>query len=181
MGTIKKRVVALLVALSMVSSLALTACNATDQIQEAANDAISQVAQAIQGDVTGEVGTEYQTQWFTFSVDSMSVAPTYGDYTAAEGNSLVIATITETNTSGQSQAFGTFDWFVDDDSLADYIYPLDPTTEQMMPLDFTLEDGDTVTYDVVIEYPSNLANPFLMYIEADTEGNTYTTFRVPVK
>jgi hypothetical protein len=173
-----KSVAVLLLTLSMISGLTLTACGAVEQ---AANSAAESLAQLIEGDVTGTVGTEYRTMWFTFTVDSMETTQSYNDYAASDGNTLVIAHITETNNSGADQPFGTFDWFVDDTSLPEYIYPLDPLNDDMMPVEFTLSDGETASYDVVIEYPDNLANPYLMYIEADDEGQTYTTFKVPVK
>lgn len=178
--TIKRRFMAVLVSLSLVATVSLGACGAGEQVQQAADDIASSVAQLIEGEVTGEAGVEYTTQWFTFEVESMSVANTYADYTAAEGNTLVIAHITETNISGASQPFGTFDWFVDDDSLTDYIYPLDPLNDAMMPTSFTLADGESASYDVVIEYPASLAAPYLMYIEADETGATYTTFKIPI-
>lgn len=180
MKSLKKRALALVVSLCMVSTFALTACNAGEQVQQAADDAINAVAQMLEGEVTGEVGKEYTTKWFTFTVDSMSTGTSYADYTAAEGNTLLIAHITETNVSGSSQPFGTFDWFVDDDTLAEYIYPLDPLNDEMMPASFTLEDGETASYDLVIEYPSDLPSPFLMYIEADDQGDTYNTFKLAI-
>lgn len=177
----KKRIIAVLVALCMVSTLSLTACGVGEQVQQATDDAIEAVAQMIDGEVTGEIGTEYTTKWFTFTVDSMSTSYSYGDYTAEAGNILVIAHITEKNISGATQPFGTFDWFVDDTTLADYIYPLEPMNDDMMPESFELSDGETASYDVVIEFPEDLANPFLMYIEADDQGSTYDTFMIPIK
>jgi hypothetical protein len=173
----KKRVLALLVALSLVSSLTLTACNAVEQV---AQSAAENVAQFLEGDVTGEVGTKYETRWFSFTVDSAERTQNYDSYTASEGNTLLVVHITETNTSGEPQAFGTFDWFLDDDSLGEYIYPLDPLNDTMMPSSFTLADEETASYDVVIECPSSLANPYLMYVETDTDDQTYTTFKLPV-
>ncbi len=178
MSNLKKRGLALVLALCMVSTFTLTACN---QVEQAANDVSNAVAQMIEGDVTGVVGTEYATKWFTFTVDTMETAQSYGDYTAAEGNTLLVAHITETNTSGSSQPFGTFDWFVDDSSLPDYIFPLDPFTDEMMPASFNLSDGETASYDIVIEYATSLAEPYLMYIEVDEEGTTYTSFKIPIK
>lgn len=137
-------------------------------------------ATSITGDVTGEVGRLYSTKWFTFTVESMKTATTYGDYTAASGNTLLIAHITLTNTSGSDQPFGTFDWVVDDSSLGDYIIPLDPFTSKMMPAEFTLYDGETASYDVVIEYPTNLARPYLLYNEVNDLGTVSATFKIAI-
>ena len=182
MKSLKMRMMTLVLSLCLVSSVALTGCGAGEQVQQTAADVAETVsnaaAQLIEGDVTGRVGKEYTTKWFTFTVDSMETVASYDDYTAAEGNTLLVAHITEKNISGSSQPFGTFDWLVDDDSLAEYIYPLDPFNGDMMPASFTLADGEEASYDVVIEYSTSLANPFLMYMEVDDQGDTYTSFKI---
>jgi hypothetical protein len=137
--------------------------------------------EVISGEFTGSVGKGYETRWFQFTVDSMTTASSYEGYTADAGYILVIAHVTETNIFGSTQPFGTFDWFVDDSTLTDYIYPLDPFTDDMMPDSFDLRDGETASYDVVIEYPADLANPYFMYIEADEEDNRYATFKIPIR
>ncbi len=139
-------------------------------------------ATEISGDVTGVVGEEYETKWFTFTVDSMETAQSYGDYTAPDGFVLLIAHITETNISGSEQPFGTFDWFVADGTASGIEYdPLDPFNNEMMPTEFMLDNDETASYDVVVEYPADLATPYLMYLEVDEYGTTYTTFKIPVK
>lgn len=181
MKSLRTKLLTLVLSLCFVSSIALTGCGAGEQVQQVADDAANSAAQLIEGDVTGEVGKEYTTKWFTFTVDSITIDTSYAGYTAAEGNKLVIAHITETNIFGSPQPFGTFDWVVDDDSLEDYIFPLDPFSDDMMPASFELADGETASYDVVIEYSEILANPFLMYTEADNQGDTYTSFKIPIK
>ncbi len=138
----------------------------------------------ISGNVTGRVGEEYSTRWFTFTFNSLETGSTYSrgsaNYTASSGNTLVIASITITNTSGGEQPFGTFDWFVNARSLSEPIWPIDPLNNNMMPTDFYLQDGETATYDVVIEYPSNLASPYFTYTEVDEYGGTHATFQIPI-
>ena len=181
MTKISKKVLLLLVAVSMVATLALTACGGGSQAKDTTEDTTESAAQTLEGDVTGEIGKEYQSKWFTFSVDALTKTDSIPELSAGEGNSLVVATVTITNTSGSEQLFGTFDWLVDDDSLAEYIYPVDPLNDKMMPAEFALKDGETATYDVVVEFPADLANPFFMYIEADENGQTYSTFKIPIK
>ena len=183
MKNFKKAGVALLVALCMIATMTLAACGGVqEQVDQITDNVSNAISQAVEGDITGQVGKEYSTRWFDFTVNSMVTGPDYeGLIQAASGNTLVIANITITNTFGSPQPFGTFDWFVDDDSLADYIFPHNPVNNTMMPEAYTLEDGETVTYDVVVEFPANLANPYLMYIEADQKGETYNTFRIPIK
>lgn len=179
----KRRIAVLFATLCMLSSLAFAACGSDEQAQQTADGspgASSTDVQTITNDTTGEVGVEYATKWFVFTVESLTTAQSYDAHAAADGNSLAIAHVTLTNTSGSSQEFGTYDWLVDDDTLSAYLYPLDPINSEMMPSSFTLSDGETASYDVVIEYPADLSNPFFMYIEADDQGNTYGTFRIPI-
>jgi hypothetical protein len=139
--------------------------------------------QTLEGDVVGKVGTKYETKWFSFTVNSMTTGTTYQGYSAASGNTLVISNITITSTSSTPQSYGTFDWRVDDDTLAEYIYPMDPITgvKDMMPASFELSQGQTATYNVIIEYPSSLPSPVLMYIEAGESGTRYSTFVIPIR
>jgi len=139
--------------------------------------------QQLSGDVTGQVGTTYSTRWFDFTVNSMQISSSYDGITAANGNNLAIVNVTITSTFDTPQPYGTFDWFVDDDSLPNFIWPLDPVSgsANMMPKEFTLDPGQSVTYDVVIEYPANLANPYFMYTEIGASGDVYTSFRIPVR
>jgi len=139
--------------------------------------------QELFGDVTGQVGTTYSTRWFDFTVNSMQISQTYDSITARSGNNLVIVNVTITSTFDTPQPYGTFDWFLDDDTLSNYIWPLDPVSgsNNMMPEKFDLDPGQSVTYDVVIEYPSNLANPFFMYAEINANGDVFTSFKIPVR
>lgn len=179
MTGVKKRVAAglLLLCLVSASSPSLAGCDVAEEVPHVAGEAVSQL---FEGDVIGEVGTEYVTKWFSFTVASLEVTQSYGTYTAAESNTLVVAHIIETNTSGASLPFGTYDWFVADDLLTERIFPLDAFTDEMMPSSFTLSDGKTGEYDVVIEYSTSLADPFLIYIEAGAQGSTYSTFKIPL-
>lgn len=171
----------LAIILCVMLSLSLFACGQdTSPAQQDDTAAITSSSEMLEGDITGVVGTEYETKWFTFTIDSLSSASSYGDYTAADGNLLAVAHITETNTSSDQQHFGTFDWFVDDGSFENLYYPLDPLNDTMMPASFVLEAGETASYDVVIEYPLELAAPSLMYVEADDQGGIYVTFKVPL-
>ena len=138
------------------------------------------IDQILSGDVMGQVGVKYSTKWFDFTVNSLTTAQSYGSITAGNGNTLVIANLTITNTFGSTQPFGTFDWFVDDDTLAQYIFPLDPVSANMMPLNFDIKDAETVNYDVVIEIPANLPNPVFMYMEISSSGDVYTSFKIPI-
>jgi len=177
MASIKKRAVALLLAVCMAATLGLVGCGTGGNPINSVSNAI---AQMIEGDVTGQAGKEYATKWFTFTVNTMGTGTSFAGYEAASGNKLVLANITITNTFGSPQPFGTYDWLVDDGSLANPYWPMAPLNSNMMPENYMLNDGETVNYDVLVEYPANMSNPNFMYIEVDEEGNTFTTFKIPI-
>ena len=183
MKTMGKRLVVLLVVVSMAAALTLTGCTGgsnNDQTSQGGSitDTISQL---LEGDVNGQVGQEYATKWFTFTVNSMSTGTSFAGYTAGSGNKLVIANITITNTFGSAQPFGTYDWFVKGDGSTEEIWPLSPLNNTMMPDSFMVNDNETVTYDVVVEFPSDLKNPMFMYTEVDEKGSVFTTFKIAIK
>jgi hypothetical protein len=183
----KRKFLALLLSLIVATSLALTGCNGNNNNNDSSDDSSNVVdevvSQLLDGDVTGQVGNEYQTTWFKFTVNSMETASSFEGYDASSGNTLLIANVTITNTFGSTQPFGTFDWFVDDGSMNAPIFPIDPLdgVASMMQDSYDLQDGQTVTYDVVVEYPSNQTNLYFMYIEIDAQQNIGTTFKIAIK
>jgi len=188
-------IAALIVALVVVVVLPLLdsppateAGNNTSSSNNGSSSTPADIDAILSGEVVGQVGQQYQTKWFKFTVNSLTTASTYentssaqGSYSAGSGNILVIANITITNTFTSTQPFGTYDWHVYDSTLPDRIWPLSPLSAAMMPDDFDLDVNKTVTYDVVIEIPANLPNPSFTYVEVDEEGGVHTTFKIPIK
>jgi len=182
MNILGKRLVVLLVALSMAATLGLAGCNgggSSDQ-SDSGNAMSDMMSQLVEGDVTGQVGKEYATKWFTFTINSMSTGSSFAGYDAISGSKLVIANITITNTYGTPQPFGTFDWFVQGEGSSQFL-PMSPLNNGMMPDSFELGSNETVTYDVVVEFPEDTKTPYFMYVEIDEGGNVYTTFKLPIK
>ena len=177
MVTMKRRMVALLIAFSMAATLGLVGCGGGGT---GGSDSNEPRAQMISGLFTGQVGVKYGTEWFEFTINTMTTGSEFAGHTAAEGFELVIANVTITNTSGATQPFGTFDWFIDDDLLMDYLFPLSPLTDSMMPDFFELANKETATYDLVIEIPINLPSPYLIYVELSEYEDEGATVRIPV-
>ena len=141
-------------------------------------------AQQLSGEVIGQVGTEYATRWFNFTVNSLKVVTSYASLTPYSGNNLVVANVTITCTYDTPQHFGTYDWFLSDETLSGYHEPIDPPSganSMMMPLDFILDSGQTATYEVVIEYPASIPNPCFIYAETSSSGEVFTLFKIPIK
>jgi hypothetical protein len=161
-----------------VLALALSGCG--NSVREAALNTAKSVVEMLSGDVTGEVGKTYATQWFEFTVQSISEVSEYAGYTPEDGYTLYDVLITETGTFDEASPMGTFDFYMDASSFEDYIYPLDPMNGEMMPLEFDLEPDQTVEYHMVYEVPSGASGVNLMYTEVDAEENEGVTFNIPI-
>ena len=157
------------------------------------------------GDVAANIGAEYKTKWFSFTVNSMTTETSYGGYNAASGNLLLVANVTITNTLTNPQSFGTWDfWYVSTDvfrfnkdlPLYSPMSPLKDNTvlpnnqeaangvtfinSQMMPDDFYLSPGDSATYDIVIEFPKDMSSPLFIFTEIDENERLYKSFKFPI-
>ena len=133
------------------------------------------------GDKTGSIGAEMKTEWFAFVVESAKIVPEYEGYTPESGNMLIDVVVTETNTFDSTLPMFDSD-FVLQDSSESFVFSLDPFHGSMMPLEFDLAVGETVTYHVVFEVPDSSSGFSLVYLEeyTDTTGNegTGSTFTV---
>ncbi|MDR1205788.1 MAG: hypothetical protein LBL26_09975 [Peptococcaceae bacterium] len=157
---------------------ALSGCGGS--VRQAALNTAKSVVEMLSGDVTGEVGKTYATQWFEFTVQSIGEVSEYAGYTPEDGYTLYDVLITETGTFDEASPMGTFDFYMDASSFEDYIYPLDPMSDDMMPMEFDLEPNQTVEYHMVYEIPSNASGVNLMYTEVDAEENEGVTFNIPI-
>jgi hypothetical protein len=175
-----KRILRLVVpVVCTLALLPLGACGSSPS--QTAQDLGNAVASFLAGDVTGEVGKEYNTQWFSFTIKSIEHVDSYAGYTAEPGNELLVAVIAEKNTFSRSIPIGTYDWFVDSDTFSDYVYPLDPLDDTMMPDEMNLAVGQSVEYRCVYEVPVGLTDLRFMYVEVDESEQTHATFTIPVK
>ncbi|MDR0852233.1 MAG: hypothetical protein LBN36_07040 [Clostridiales Family XIII bacterium] len=167
----KKRICAIAIVLVMIFSM--SACGSGS-----VSDAL---AQLIEGNVTGEVGKTYKTQWFSFKVESIEFVKDYKGYEPEDGYDLIDVVITETNIFDDVDPMGTFDFCVDAESFYDWIWPLDPFDPSMMPMEFDLDVDETVTYHMVYEVPEDEDDMFLQYTEWDDADNEGATFKIPIK
>jgi hypothetical protein len=62
----------------------------------------------------------------------------------------------------------------------DYIYPIDPISDEMMPLEFDLGPKETVEYHMVYEIPADTVGLKIMYTEIDVDDNEGVTFDIPI-
>jgi len=160
----KKRI--LLICVVLVFAFSLAACNELTSLLGG-------------GDVTGQVGKTYKTQWFNFTVKSIEIVDSYADYKPKEGNVLVDVVVKEVSTFSSPIPMGTFDFYFDHNSFAEYVWPMDPLNDTMMPEEFSLVKGETVEYHMVFELPKGYADLSLMYTEYDEQENIGVTFSIP--
>jgi hypothetical protein len=169
--------------LSLLMILSFSACGKTvEQAADTAANAVSTAGRALgqllEGDVTGEIGKDYRTEWFSFNVASVEEVSEYAGYTPAEGYTLVDVVVSETNIFESAIPMGTFDFYMDSDSFMDYIFPLDPLDDSMMPLEFELAPDESVQYHMVYEIPVERDGLALMYTEIDEDEVEHATFTI---
>jgi hypothetical protein len=134
----------------------------------------------LKGDVTGEVGKRYSTKWFQFTVKSVEKTQEYAGYEAEDENILVDVVVTERCTFDETTDMSKDDFYLDEESFPDYIFPIDPFDDSMMPAEFQLEPKEEREYHMVYEIPADTTGLKLVYIEQDIEGNIGATFTINV-
>jgi uncharacterized membrane protein YeaQ/YmgE (transglycosylase-associated protein family) len=141
----------------------------------------SVVGSAMKGDVAGEVGKAYLTQWFNFSVLSIGRVEEYAGYEPEEGNVLIDVVIAELCTFDEPIDMGTSDFYVDADSFLEYVYPIDPLDGTMMPENFKLAPKEKKEYHMVYEVPEGAEGLKLVYTEIDASGGEGATFTIDIE
>lgn len=138
------------------------------------------VAQMLNGTVRGEVGKTYSTQWFEFTVKSIEKVDSYAGYKPEDGYELYSVLLSEKNIFEEDIPMGTFDFYMDEDSFVDYIFPIDPLDDTMMPMEFTLKKGEAVEYRMIYEIPAGTEGLMFCYTEIDVSEEEGVEFIIPV-
>ena len=177
----------LVVFMAVMMCFALVSCGGADNgIKDVGTKVIDDikhsVAKMIQGNINGEVGKVYATQWFQFVIESIEAVDSYAGYAPEDGYILVDVFISEKGTFAdeESSPMGTFDFYMDSDTFSDYIYPLDPFDGTMMPLEFDLARDEIVSYHMVYEIPEGVTDLKLMYTEVNVESSKGATFVIKI-
>lgn len=124
------------------------------------------------GKTTGDTGDTLKTMFFDFSVDEASSPAEYDGYVPAEGNRLVVCTVTVTNTFGDTLPMYDTDFQLQwGSSDEDFAWAVDAFNDQLMPLEWELLTGDTVTYDMLFEAPADVDRFMLVYLEQYVDGD----------
>jgi hypothetical protein len=171
-------VAGLLLAFSLLVSVG---CGLPQDGEDAAGDAAQAAlgvgGELLEGDVIGEIGKDYRTQWFTFNVISVTKVAEYAGITAQPESELIDVVIYEKNIFNKNIPMGAPDFYMDAPSLTDFISPMEPADDSMMPMQFELAPGESASYHMLYEVPVDTPDLVLQYIEVDelgTEGATFT-------
>ncbi len=170
-----KRKIAIFLSMALLILPLMASCGTS------AAEVADKVAQALSGDVTGEVGKTYKTDWFEFNIKSITKVDTYAGYKAADGNQLYDVLVYEKNIFDEDIPMGTSDFYFDAETFEEYIYPIDPIDNTMMPGEFMLKPKDTAEYHMIYEIPADTVDPKLMYTEIDENDTQGATFTIIVK
>jgi hypothetical protein len=145
------------------------------------SDGVKGAVQSIlKGNVTGEVGKAYLTQWFNFSVLSIDRKKEYAGYAPEGGNILLDVVVAELCTFDEPIEMGYGDFYVDADSFIDYVYPLEPIDDTMMPEEFKLSPKEKKEYHMVYEVPEDAEGLKLVYIEVDEDQKEGAVFTINI-
>lgn len=133
-------------------------------------------------DTDGELGDTMSNMFFDFTVNTAEVVSDYDGYTAADGNKLVVCSVTVKNTFGEELPMYDSDFQIQwGEGDEDYAWSVDPLEEDadgmptnaQMPLSWYMADGAEETYDLLFEVPSDQSDYYLVYLEqyTDADGN----------
>lgn len=124
------------------------------------------------GGTDGDIGRTFSTMFFDYTVESAESPAEYDGYTPADGNRLVVVSVTVKNDFGSTLPMYDTDfrlqWGDADDA---YAWAVDAFNDKMMPLEWELEDKKSVTYDMLFEAPADLTEFSLCYLEEYTDGD----------
>ncbi|MBQ1505577.1 MAG: DUF4352 domain-containing protein [Erysipelotrichales bacterium] len=129
--------------------------------------------------VEGYDGDEMSTSFFNFTVNRSSLMKSYGSVTAAEGNTLVAVNVTVSNPYTTDVTMYDTDFELLYESASKEAYPVTYTTDKveegMLPIEYTLKPGESVTGDLVFEVTAGESVFAFLYVEYYSDG-TYGDF-----
>lgn len=188
----KKLIVSLL---ALAIALGLAGCGGTGTVtipdldvpgagpagSSSADSADSSSSSSEEGVNEGRIGQRMSTYFFDFTVKSAAIVER-DDYTPAEGNALMDVYIEVTNTFGDTLPMFDSDfelWWGDryaDEDQDKLAIVLDALDEEGAPLEYDLEDGQTLAYHYLYEVPADVKSFEVLYLEAfesDSDDGEY--------
>lgn len=164
-----KRLASLLLALAVALFLPACGQSGLDLSPGGGDDGQPGLKQGLPGDTLS-------TQWFDFTVDGAYSCARYGSYTAADGNKLVVATLTLKNTFGSPVDMWGDDFAIlwddpDQDGGAAPALP-EGISDGQFPNEYVLEIDEVRTGRAIYEVPQDFSDFTLAFQEIfeDTEN-----------
>ena len=139
--------------------------------------------------VDGWLGASVQdsvsAKWYDFKVNSVEFVNSYEGYTAADGNILIHANITITNTSDKTVYLfdGDFALIYNlEKEDRPYIYSKEAYTDTMLKNETAIDKGETKTIDTVYEISKNEKKPMaIYYYEQYSDGQKGNKYYIYIK
>lgn len=140
---------------------------------------INLVVEPVNGRANGSIGDIMRTNWFDFTVSSATVAAAYGQYTPHAGYQLVDIAMALTGTFQEPVPMADSDFVVFWGSGdTEWDYSLDPLDDAMMPTEYELENGETITCHLLFEVPEYASTLTLNFIEQYVDNSSGSSFNV---
>lgn len=167
---------------TLIILLALTGCKSSFiSFQDPAIKQSDSIPKYIAEGEAKEVGQTYQTRWFDFTVQSLKKVNSYAKYKPQEGCKLYKAELLLKGTWTAAVEMTLADFYMDDPSFEDFIRPLAPLDETMMPEAYSLNPGQIAAYTLLFEVPETVTALTLNYTEFLENGAIGKTFSMAVK
>lgn len=133
------------------------------------------------GVVLGYLGDTMHSYFFDYTVNSARLTQTYGTYTAAEGNSLLVVDLTVKNTGLSSIAMYDTDFQAQWNDTAEDAFAMpieDGLSEAQFPMEYELAIQEERTGELVFEVPSGNQDFSVSYLEFFSDDSTGDVFFV---
>lgn len=158
-------------ALLTLALLFTAGCSGSGKPNKETGNIIARHSAEEEGVYYGELGDMMRNEFFDFIVEDVELTDTFGGYTAKEGMRLLCVTVKETNTFDDALPMFDTDFVLTWETTESLIYPLvNLNDKDVMPEEFELAKGKSVTYKLVFEVPSEESEFLFIYLEEfDTE------------
>lgn len=134
----------------------------------------------------GRIGSTMKTAWFDFTIEDAYVThDSVGNYTANNGNALVVVEITVKNTFTESVPMWNYDFqLIWGEGDNDFTWPVEESgiISDQFPEEYDLSVSETRTGYYVYEVPGGMTDfaiAFTEYYEDNTEGDNFWIYFTP--
>lgn len=171
-----KRVGALLLAGLM--TVTMTACKGLDLNPK---ESPTSGSEDMEGQTAGYIGDTLSTEWFDFTVQDAYLCDTYADYTPADGNQMLVVSMTLKSTARFSVDMYQNDFPVlwdSEDEDSGYAEAISAISDNQFEDEYTLGINRSESGELVYEVPADVRDFTLAFLEVFDNDETGDTFFV---